>query len=92
MLEQTGGPAFPSTHMHGQEEGMTLRQYAAIKLRVPNSGTDWLDDMICVSLRHDLAARALEVELSIFPNMSPREIVRRAGEVADTMLRARSMK
>jgi hypothetical protein len=32
--------------MNGQEEGMTLRQYAAIKLRVPDSGIDWLDDMI----------------------------------------------
>jgi hypothetical protein len=30
---------------------MTLRQYAAIKLKVPNSGTDWLDDMIRESLR-----------------------------------------
>ena len=26
--------------------GMTMRQYAAIHLRVPNSGADWLDDMI----------------------------------------------
>ena len=26
--------------------GMTLRQYAAIHLKVPNSGTDWLDEMI----------------------------------------------
>jgi hypothetical protein len=42
----TSGPAFPSTRMNGQEEGMSLRQYAAIKLRVPDSGTDWLDDMI----------------------------------------------
>jgi hypothetical protein len=31
--------------------GMTLRQYAAIKLKVPDSGTDWLDDMIRESLR-----------------------------------------
>ena len=25
----TGGPAFPSTHAHGQDEGMTLRDYFA---------------------------------------------------------------
>ena len=37
---------------------MTLRQYAAIKLRVPNSGTDWLDEMILKSLRDELAAKA----------------------------------
>lgn len=24
---------------------MTLRKFAAIKLKVPNSGTDWCDDM-----------------------------------------------
>ena len=35
--------------------GMTLRQYAAIKLRVPNSGTDWLDEMILKSLRDEQA-------------------------------------
>lgn len=39
--------------------GMTLRQYAAIKLRVPNSGTDWLDDMIRASLRDEFAAKAM---------------------------------
>lgn len=39
-------PAFPSTNPHGQEEGMTLRQYAAIHLKIPNSGTVWLDVMI----------------------------------------------
>ena len=42
------------------ETGMTLRQYAAIKLRVPNSGTDWLDEMIRQSLRDELAAKAMQ--------------------------------
>jgi hypothetical protein len=42
------------------EDGMSLRQYAAIKLRVPESGTDWLDDMIRKSLRTDLAAKAMQ--------------------------------
>jgi hypothetical protein len=28
---KTGGPAFPSTHPHGQVEGMTLRDYFAAK-------------------------------------------------------------
>jgi hypothetical protein len=27
--QNTGGPAFPSTHPHGQDEGMTLRDYFA---------------------------------------------------------------
>lgn len=44
---------------HAPCDGMTLRQYAAIKLRVPDSGTDWLDDMIRQSLRDELAGKAL---------------------------------
>jgi hypothetical protein len=43
----TGGPAFPAPIIDVEgHEGMTLRQYAAIHLKVPNSGTDWLDEMI----------------------------------------------
>ncbi len=45
-----GGPAFPSAVLFDQaivdSKGMTLRQYAAIKLCVPDSGLPWLDDMI----------------------------------------------
>lgn len=40
-------PAFPVGSGDLRDPvGMSLRQYAAIKLRVPNSGTDWLDEMI----------------------------------------------
>lgn len=50
----TGGPAFPQVDLKDaygmfvpdRQSGMTLRQYAAIHLKVPDSGTDWLDDMI----------------------------------------------
>jgi hypothetical protein len=43
----TGGPAFPDPQENWRgEKGMTLREYAAIHLKVPNSGTDWLDEMI----------------------------------------------
>ena len=63
-----GGPAFPCETVgadeHGEYrlpwQGMTLRQYAAIKLRVPNSGTDWLDEMIRTSLRDEFAAKAMQ--------------------------------
>ena len=57
--------AFPFVELDAEgkpvaiETGMTLRQYAAIKLRVPNSGTDWLDEMIRESMRDDLAAKAM---------------------------------
>lgn len=53
-----GGPAFPSNR-DMRYGGMTLRQYAAIKLRVPNSGADWLDEMIRTSLRDEFAAKAI---------------------------------
>lgn len=65
---QDGGPAFPLADSNAEYEstsrehcnGMTLRQYAAIKLKVPGSGTGWLDDMIRDSQRDDLAGRAMQ--------------------------------
>lgn len=45
-------PAFPCPVM-------SIRQYAAIKLRVPESGTPWLDAMIRESLRNEFAGQAL---------------------------------
>jgi len=57
MTTNTGGPAFPNEGGAGNlwnDKGMTLRQYAAIKLKVPDSGTDWLDDMIRKSNEIDL--------------------------------------
>lgn len=55
MNTNTGGPAFPVPGLNRGEfnNGMTLRQYAAIHLKVPNSGTDWLDDMIKQSNKTD---------------------------------------
>ena len=61
----TGRPAFPqaipeedgsTTYWHG----LHVREYAAIKLRVPNSGTNWLDEMITQSLRDECAAKAMQ--------------------------------
>lgn len=52
MSKETGGSAFPTQHYTTNGEvqwgadGMSLRQYAATHLKVPNSGTDWLDEMI----------------------------------------------
>jgi hypothetical protein len=52
------GPAFPDGT--GCGTGMTLRQYAAIKLCVPESGLPWLDEMIRKSLKDRFAGQALE--------------------------------
>ena len=70
--------------------GMTLRQYAAIKLRVPDSGTDWLDDMIRQSLRDDFASKVVQGIYSTAigdPNRVP--ITEDAYLQADAMLEAR---
>ena len=96
---ETGGPAFPTEVWDAEgipqhTEGMTLRQYAAIKLRVPNSGTDWLDDMIRESLRDEFAAKAMQGYLaSCATDFEPAEfastIAKDAYVLADAMLEAR---
>jgi hypothetical protein len=71
----TSGPAFPTWEQdeYGLKffnEGMTLRQYAAIKLKVPDSGTDWLDEMITKSLQNDFAAKAMQ---GLFASNAPHD-------------------
>jgi len=61
-------PAFPVTFRHEridgsvtmQEwEGMRLQEYAAIHLKVPESGTPWLDEMIQKARRDEFAKAAM---------------------------------
>ena len=78
--------AFPNPHRTDMT-GMTLRQYAAIKLKVPNSGTDWLDNMIRQSLKDDFAAKALPFLMSAYEDMDA--IAGVAYKMADAMLKAR---
>jgi hypothetical protein len=96
-----GGSAFPSPpsqHSNGfysTGEGMTLRQYAAIKLCVPDSGTDWLDDMIRKSNRDHFASAALQplvtsaIELD---HVKWDATAQHAYLIADAMLKAREAK
>ena len=73
-------------------KGMTLRQYAAIKLKVPESGTGWLDRMIKVSL-HDEFAASFVTSGNVFKNLSSGsttdEVAAQAYALADAMLEAR---
>lgn len=99
----TGGPAFPVADPFGAHkpqnvdeakrlaEGMTLRQYAAIKLRVPNSGTDWLDEMIVQSLRDEFAAKVLQGLMASRQDSRflPKDDAKHNYAVADAMLKAR---
>ena len=83
--------AFPLATDGGHfSEGMTLRQYAAIKLKVPDSGTDWLDDMITKSLQNDFAAKAMQAMVtdSGWQGGTCKTVASVAYEMADAMLRA----
>lgn len=71
-----GGPAFPTTERVEWHEdlgqgkpgyreymatgGMTLRQYACIHLRVPETGEEWLDDIIRKAQKNDFAAKVMQ--------------------------------
>ena len=98
MIDKTGGPAFPVVFEHNEctseQEGMTLRQYAAIKLRVPDSGTDWLDEMIRKSLIDTFAAKAMQGEVSAqtaedYQWIEFNKLAAQSYEIADAMLKAR---
>lgn len=84
-------PAFPAQFFDERATGMTLRQYAAIKLRVPDSGNDWLDEMIRHSLRDEFAANAMQAMLA-HPDSketaSPQTYASAAYTMADAMLEA----
>lgn len=92
---EDGGAAFPVTGFGEVIHGMTLRTYAAIKLRVPESGIDWLDDMIRKSLRDSFAGQALAGELASqdedwqCDTTQALNVARRLQTYADAMLEAR---
>ena len=79
--------AFPNPHRTDMT-GMTLRQYAAIKLKVPDSGTDWLDDMIRQSIKDDFAAMAMDAFLSRDGGTYEQD-AECAHKMANTMMKAR---
>ena len=95
-MQASDQPAFPTEVWDSQgipqhTEGMTLRQYAAIKLKVPNSGTDWLDEMVLESLHNDFAAKAMQVFLQN-ERSTQQQDAWAAYQMADAMLKAREAK
>lgn len=60
MSSEMQSLAFPFNAAGERHAGLNMRQYAAIHLKVPNSGTSWLDDMILESLKNDFAAKAMQ--------------------------------
>lgn len=94
MTKDTGGPAFPNEGGSGHlwnDKGMTLRQYAAIKLKVPASDLDWLDEMITKSLRDDFAAKVMQGICAADPSndFTNERIARESYSTATAMLEAR---
>lgn len=71
--------------------GLTTIEHAAIALRVPQSGTPWLDDMIRQARRMDLAQAAMAVclaQVDTFPDEHWRVgVAKDAYLMADAMIR-----
>jgi hypothetical protein len=88
-----GGPAFPcqqAMNPDGKwndtfEPGMSLRQYAAIHLCVPDSGLDWLDEMIEKARKDRLLGCVLQGELAC-QNTQPEGFGRWSGNGSEKLL------
>ena len=67
--------------------------YASLKLKVPDSGIDWLDEMITKSLRDYFAAKVLQGICASGPstNFSNARIAAEAYVLADAMLEVKEM-
>lgn len=98
MDDNTGGSAFPWQVNDGDKikgsKGMTLRQYAAIMLRVPDSGDAGFDAMIRAARRMDFAAKAMQgvIQYSATKGIytpPDKELASAAYDLADAMLKAR---
>lgn len=66
--------------------GLTARQHAAIALRVPKSGCDWLDAMILASLRDQMATQIVSAMVGFGGALAARVYTESAYELADAML------
>lgn len=69
----------------------TVREYAAIQLRVPDSGTSWLDAMIRKSnraefMRAALSGRVFTADSNHTPKKQAREIAKAVGMIADACM------
>lgn len=106
MLNTDGGPAFPGkAYQEGRlaaelalHPGMSLRDYACIKLKVPESDREWLNELIVKSLRNEFAEMAMDgvqqmicllAKAGDTEKANVRSIVKECYEYADAMLKER---
>lgn len=104
-------PAFPSTFdsevcgviRQFNKKGISKRFYAAIKLRVPDSGEEWLDEMIRKANRHDAACAAMQGLIANYPKermvndgyiaiTDYSELIKEAYDFADQLLKQENIK
>ena len=87
--DSRNNPVHPTLEEHGFNSGvpgMTLRQYAAIKLNVPDSGEPWLDAMIEQSRRDKFAMEVMQGQVNNCTNYE--KWSRGAYSLADAMIKA----
>jgi hypothetical protein len=68
------------------DPGMTLRQYAAIHLKVPRSGDPEIDGMIRENVRKDFAEKALVGEAYMGYVSSPKDVAADCFKMACAVL------
>lgn len=83
--------AFPVEHGPdtGYAPGLTKLEYACIELRIPESGNEWLDDLIAKAERRDLAAKAMQGLLALpqcFENQSISNAPGTSAELAKDLI------
>ena len=85
--QNDGGPAFPvigfESNIGEESAGMTLREYACIHLKIPQTDRDWLNDLIRESVYNDMALSAIH-GLAVSPYHSIN--AKMAYELADAMI------
>ena len=90
-MSEKNKPAFPRhygtmTTFEKEENlwtpGLTVQEFAAIKLRVPDSGCDWLDEMILKSLKDQFAGQAL---VALLENSSILQVITTTAKVENKL-------
>ena len=66
--------------------GMSLRQYAAIHLRVPDSGLPWLDEMIDRARRDEFAGKAMADGFFVDYDGPPDSVAAHCVRIADALI------
>jgi len=78
----------PKNHNAMKPENFTLRQYAAIHLRIPDSGLKWLDEMIDRARIQDAAVAASAAAYAAYPDESNATIADISVDQADATMHA----